>query len=233
MMPMSQAKARKAAQIAAITDLIRRLPLRPGADEQAEFHADYIVTFYSLQSFAELTRPDRAWKREARGARRPKFEQLDALDRAENLATAVRDVRRALAHAGLELEMALREEMGDIGLIQFRNYMKAIEPQVFAAHDAIEKMQPNPRPLGRPRKSLAASITELAAETFESLTGARISVATDHDSGAKSGAFVVFLEQVFSELGLDASAVAQAQDLRDRRNTNDFRPLKIGASYTF
>lgn len=216
-----------------IAKIMRSLPLVPGAEAVIVNHADYIATFYDLHAIAGRARPQRAGIKSERPARLKGPLERDALERAVDLATAIRDMRRALANAGLELEMALRHELGDSGLVDLRRYLKAIEPRIFAAHDRIEQAPPAPLPKGRRPNVLAAAITDLAAESFETLTGIRATVGTDWDSKVKYGSFLSFLKDIFEALGVVAAPVAQINAMIKRRDIDGIEPQKIGASFTF
>jgi hypothetical protein len=86
----------------------------------------------------------------------------------------------------------------------------------FATYGALEGLtssaQPRPKPSGKP--SGARLMTAHAARVYEQLTGLRPTVITDPVTGKAGGAFLTFLEEVFREFKITASAESQARRLR-------------------
>lgn len=87
-----------------------------------------------------------------------------------------------------------------------------------AARHAYGSTEAPRRAAGRPPDIAAPAVTELAADIFEKITGAKAKYTTDPDTSEVRGDWCDFLGRVFAALCINASAASHVKAHRKSKN---------------
>lgn len=145
-----------------------------------------------------------------------------AFGELEDLAKHGYHLAHALAQMHCEASTAVQAALldGDPHFVKFQYDVVKFTKAVYRARESIAGTELEPAPKGRPRKQRATEMTKAAAQSFERLTGQRVSISVRGDPPKAFGTFLDFLRELFAALGIEASPEAQARSyLKEKMRT--------------
>jgi len=136
------------------------------------------------------------------------------------VATADKNVFEALRRAAEDREVAGAFDCLPREWLQLRRLLLTMQERAKRAARAAEvivKAFPQAKgKSGRPEDPVAGSITEVAGDAYESLTGKRANRSINRDTGEPEGEFHTFLTNIFQALGITASPNASSLRLQEK-----------------
>jgi hypothetical protein len=109
--------------------------------------------------------------------------------------------------------LGLRHRVGYLGVA---GLLDAALPTLLEAIDEADRLLAANPSSGDRRGDLGAqSVTRSAAHAFHAMTGKIPSRVWNEEEGEETGPFIVFLDQIFKILGIDANSARQARNIID------------------
>jgi hypothetical protein len=213
---MSEWQFQEQQRLGRVEEVIRRLPLRGGAEPFiANFARDLCETFLFAKRITATKRKTRVvspagLKRELR------FIETGAQTLARRLKDAHANVFQAWADASCPASEINRQKSTQEWL-QLRRLLEDAEKRARRAAQTGMPKSSTSESRGRPSDEIANAITGAAATAFEELTK-RVAVrSTDRDSGRPQGLFHNFLTDIFAALDIESSPDAANMRLQSER----------------
>jgi hypothetical protein len=193
-----------------LEQIMRDLPVQPGAERKI---ADYARELCDMLRFARYSTGIR---RKTRTTARLKqlLREIESGSKTllKRLNKAPSNVFQAWADT-IDVVETDRQQV-TYEWLQLKGLLEIAAERAQQAALAVDPKQAAPENRGRRSDQIAASITFVAANAYEQLTGLIAVRSIDSDSGEACGKFHEFLTTVFNELGIKASPEASNRQLQ-------------------